>query len=465
MDRKTRQTLFVLFCLLFIIAGGVIVFYASGYAISWNSLSIEKTGAIYLKFSPNGWTSLVNNKPVRSTFHLLGDDGAFMKNLQPKTYSITVQKEGFVQWVKNLRVEPGLVTKADQLILIPNPIVPVARFFPDSVARFWFLGSGEIIQNDAGALRYLYREKVFELKGNSFVGSSKNGSRFITAEASKKRTVYYLYDTGDLTSATNISLIFENLALRETEEKTPNNPNPPLPSQIRLISPHPFDQEKWIIADTKRIAVIDMRKLEVIVIEQSSSTLALATDSGSLYYANANGVYRFDLILKTTRKLFDGFENQDILALSPLKDKDLLIQGSFGSLTLVNESGGTTRLADKTSFFAASADSRKVAFVDSDGTLSVHFLEDSKGFLRNRAGSVLRLDLPEKEKITGIEWYANENYLLVHYPQAVRLIELDEQDQYISYDLPSFDGTLTYNREQNKFYGVRAGIISEYALE
>lgn len=467
MSRKTRRTLFVLFCLLFIIAGAIIVFYASGYTIAWSRFSIEKTGAIYLKFSPDGWTSLINNKPVRNTSHLLGGTGAFIKNLSPKTYSITVEEPGFLKWTKDLRVEPGFVTKADQLILIPDPIVPLQLFFPDSIAHFWFLGSGEIIQNEAGALRYAYKGQVFELKGNTFVSPSKDGSRFITAETSKKRSVYYLYAAGDIKSATNISLIFENLASRAASEKSLRTTGavPLPPSQIRFIVPHPFDQEKWIVADAKRIAIIDMRKLEIITVEQSTSTSALATDSGGLYYADASGVYRFDLILKTTRKLFEGFGKESVLTLDPLKEKALLVQGNSGSLVYINESGNPIRLADKTSVFAASADSRKIAFLDTDGTLNIHFLEDSKGFLRNRAGDVLRISLPEKEKIARIEWYANENYLIVYYPRATRLIELDEQNAFISYDLPSFDGTVIYDRGQNRFFGTRNGSMFEYSLE
>ena len=103
--------------------------------------------------------------------------------------------------------------------------------------------------------------------------------------------------------------------------------------------------------------------------------------------------------------------------------------------------------------------------MDSDGTLNVYYREDSNGFFRGLAGDTLQLKIPKKSTITDIAWYANENYLIVYNPNGARLIELDEQDKFISYDLPSFDGTLIYLREQNKFFGLRDGAIFEYGLE
>jgi hypothetical protein len=468
MDKRNRRIIFISFCALFVIAGSFITLYAAGYTFSLSRFSIEKTGALYLKFSPEGWTGSLNDKPIRDASRLLGADGLFIKNLPPETYSVSIAKPGFLSWHKDLSVEPGLVTKADQLILIPDPVVPASVYFSDSVARFWFLESGgTVIQNKEKALRYVYNEHPVELKGNAFIGASKNGSRFITTDVSKKRTTYYLYDTGNIQSATNISLIFENLAARTLDGGRLSATSSPIlePSQIRSILPHPFDQEKWVIADAKRIAIIDMLKLEVIAIAQSTSTSALATDSGSLYYANATGVYRFDFILKATRRISDGFGPEAVTALEPLKNKMLVMRGVDGSLALLDESGTLQPLAHTATLFAVSGDSKKIAFVDSDGTLNIHYREDSNGFFRSLAGDTLQLKIPKKSTITGIAWYANENYLIVYNPNGARLIELDEQDKLISYDLPSFDGTLMYLREQNKFFGLRDGAIFEYELE
>ena len=468
MDKRNRRIIFISFCILFVIAGSFITLYASGYTFSLSRFSIEKTGALYLKFSPDGWTGSMNGKPIRDASRLLGADGLFIKNLSSETYSVSIEKAGFLPWHKELSVEPGLVTKADQLILIPDPIVPASVYFSDSVARFWFLESGgAVIQNKEKALRYVYNEHSVELKGNAFIGASKNGSRFITTDISKKRTTYYLYDTGNIQSATNISLIFENLAARTLDGGRVQATSSRIlePSQIRSILPHPFDQEKWIIADPTRIAMLDMLKLEIVGIVQSTSTSALATDSGSLYYANAGGIYRFDFILKTTRKISDGFASEPITALEPLKNKMLVMRGADGTLTLLDESGSLQRLAHAASLLAVSDDSRKMAFVDSDGTLNVYYREDSNGFFRGLAGDTLQLKIPKKSTITDIAWYANENYLIVYNPNGARLIELDEQDKFISYDLPSFDGTLIYLREQNKFFGLRDGAIFEYGLE
>jgi len=73
------------------------------------------SGGIYLKSSPTKANILINNKPS-------GKTNKFVRRLVPKIYDVKVEKEEYHPWLKTIAVEPGLVTKLDNIFLVPlNP--------------------------------------------------------------------------------------------------------------------------------------------------------------------------------------------------------------------------------------------------------------------------------------------------------------------------------------------------------
>jgi len=115
MTRKTRRFIFYAFLFVFLIIVPMIVFYASGYSFDWEKKTLVATGGIYLKSLPSRAEIYIDNKPKGSTAKLI-------KHLLPKIYEISVIKDGYYPWKKNLTAEPQLVTKAKNILLVPfNP--------------------------------------------------------------------------------------------------------------------------------------------------------------------------------------------------------------------------------------------------------------------------------------------------------------------------------------------------------
>ena len=115
MTRKTRRIIFYLFLLLFVILVPTIILYALGYAFDFETKKIVPTGGIYLKSYPPKAEIYINENPK-------GKTAKFIKRLIPKTYDIKVVKENYHSWQKQLLIKPGLVTKAEDIFLIPfNP--------------------------------------------------------------------------------------------------------------------------------------------------------------------------------------------------------------------------------------------------------------------------------------------------------------------------------------------------------
>lgn len=115
MTRKKRRIIFYLFLVFFIILVPIIILYARGYAFDWEEKEIVATGGIYLKSYPTKAETYLDNK-------LKGKTNKFLMRLIPKNYTIKIVKENYHIWQKDLIVKPELITKADNILLLPlNP--------------------------------------------------------------------------------------------------------------------------------------------------------------------------------------------------------------------------------------------------------------------------------------------------------------------------------------------------------
>lgn len=114
MIAKIRSILipFVTLCIIFGIAA-VIIAYGRGYRFSLSQKSLKPTGLLTVISEPTGAQILVNSKLKTATNATI--------TLSPDWYTVTVAKEGFQSWEKNIRVQGEVVTKAEALLLPTNP--------------------------------------------------------------------------------------------------------------------------------------------------------------------------------------------------------------------------------------------------------------------------------------------------------------------------------------------------------
>jgi hypothetical protein len=115
MTRGTRRIIFCLFLIAFIILVPSIILYALGYGFDFDKKTFVNTGAIYLKSYPSKAEIYIDDK-------LRGKTNEFIGHLIPKVYEIKIIKEDYHPWQKNLTIKSGLVSKADNIFLVPfNP--------------------------------------------------------------------------------------------------------------------------------------------------------------------------------------------------------------------------------------------------------------------------------------------------------------------------------------------------------
>ena len=113
MTKKTRRIIFYVFLIIFLILTPSIILYALGYSIDFEKKTIVATGGIYLRSTPSGAEIYINYKPKGTT-------NKFVKRLVPKIYDVEIAKENYNHWQKKIVVEPGLVTRINNVLLVPS---------------------------------------------------------------------------------------------------------------------------------------------------------------------------------------------------------------------------------------------------------------------------------------------------------------------------------------------------------
>jgi len=116
MSLAVRRLVFYLLLTLFLIIAPLLLAYTAGYRWSQKQNRIVKTGAMLITSHPEGAAILVNGEITgrRTPFLLM--------KLLPGSYEITLEKENYHRWEKNLLVESGRTTFAHTIPLFLRSI-------------------------------------------------------------------------------------------------------------------------------------------------------------------------------------------------------------------------------------------------------------------------------------------------------------------------------------------------------
>ena len=111
MTKNTRRFTYLSFFLLFFIIAPILVFYGLGYRYNFAKKIIEKNGAVFVKSYPSKATITIDQKidkektPIQIT------------EIKPGLHQITLSKDGYLPWTKNLAVKAGEATFIEDVAL------------------------------------------------------------------------------------------------------------------------------------------------------------------------------------------------------------------------------------------------------------------------------------------------------------------------------------------------------------
>lgn len=198
MTQKTRQILFYVFVLLFLILTPTISFYASGYKLG-SGLNLEKTGILIVDTEPASAAIYINGE-IQQDFvsKLMKADKGYLttpqkiKNLIPGEYNIKMEKDGYWPWEKRLIIKPGESTFAEDVVLFKKNLPTLSEsgnsqngLVLNNQNKFYYLSNEKLanIDGDNVSLRNLQEE----FSGDAELSPHKN--KIISG-----RFIYNLYD-------------------------------------------------------------------------------------------------------------------------------------------------------------------------------------------------------------------------------------------------------------------------------
>lgn len=146
---KRRRLLFLLI-LVFMAFTPLLIFYSLGYRFDFSTITVEKTGGIFLKSKTPRVSVRLDGKFSTETSFFSG--GVLLTDIRPGTHLVRLEKKDYHPWFKTIEVAPMVVTEVRNIILIANP-VPTATSTKEELAAIAAIPSHEekILYLDAKA--------------------------------------------------------------------------------------------------------------------------------------------------------------------------------------------------------------------------------------------------------------------------------------------------------------------------
>ncbi len=124
MKLRTRLLILAACALVFLVAAPAIVFYALGYRLDFTTWKVTETGGIYVRAVPTGTTVAIDNGS-ENTIGLFSPS-VFVQNLVPGAHTVSINKDGYYAYQKNLPVKEKEVTKLENVTLFQQDMGFVA---------------------------------------------------------------------------------------------------------------------------------------------------------------------------------------------------------------------------------------------------------------------------------------------------------------------------------------------------
>ena len=111
MSKIWRRLIYLTFFLIFFISAPLFIFYGLGYRYNFNSQTIEKSGAFFVKSYPRNANIFINGQKIK---YKTPDQ---VVNVKPGKYLVEIKKDGFVDWHEELTINPGQTTFIEDVAL------------------------------------------------------------------------------------------------------------------------------------------------------------------------------------------------------------------------------------------------------------------------------------------------------------------------------------------------------------
>ena len=448
--KKLMRFLLLFGCVLtFVCLAPLTVFYAQGYRLDRENNRFIETGTIFLRSYPKEAQVLIDNEPFDQNKSPFKIDG-----LEPGEYNIQIKKQGYSTWSKTLAVLPTLVTKAENIFLLPHQIKQTQISLEKNMTSVFAPSPNQKLiafADEADVLLLNLNDKNQQVldQTRTFTNLSKEKiEQIIWSEDSKKLLLKGLHN-------------WQVLDIEKSKFFS---------QKISIQKPSWLYSREIIYLNQKNILYklnFESGSKPVKMLDQP--ILAYSLKDNILYYiAKADSrLYSLDIItnkIELVSKTEFNPENPDLYKILVLDKDKIFVLTSDRLLYLIDQEKANV-LSQNITDFDISPDKRKVVFFN-DSQAYVYFLENMLDRdPQKQAGSFNLTAYYNTPILKQVLWHESSEHLIMNLGDKIQFIELDERDRQNSFDFLEGENIREIVVLDKKIYYLDQGVLYEAVLE
>lgn len=448
MTRRQRTYLFFTFFFLFTVSTPLLLLYYAGYRFDFQQRTITQTGALYMKIVPKNASVLVRPSIAEKTDWLFGT--ILIDNLLPKSYSVLVEKEGYVPWEKTLGVKAREVTEAKNILLIPQLLQ--TKSLLEGIEKFWVSPN----------YSFLLLQKSSPQKGRSLsiVDRQKNTENVIWKNLTGTiASVSWRKDSDAILIQIKGSAGFSYLLYKAGED-------------VKELKFFGKDVDRVEFASSAGSAILlekpSSKGNSLLLGDYGTQTLSTPFASpvvnfsmlgDTLFWIDAKGVLWEKEILSSSlpSPLTTPASLKAPFALYPTEKGIFLLQGT--SLMLLNKALQRFEpIQEHVQEFSLSPDGKKIA-LQKGNEISLFFLEEDADQPKHTKGETVSV-ATFNDPVSNLAWITS-HYLLFSTGNKLNVTEIDTRDKVNVTELGiSFSSPFFWDDKEKTLLLLNAGVLS-----
>jgi hypothetical protein len=298
MSNHARKAVFWALFAVFIAAGVPLVLLSAGYRFRFDTLSLTRSGGLYVRSIPSDAEIHIDGKPTPNDSGIL-NSGTFVTGLTPGKYSLEVSKKGYHPFKATAEIIPLQADSFEKLTLVPEAY---SQYLSGDIADFYIKGGETVTKDTAGKLRYGGQI----ITGEKFEFFTADRKSAVTSVLRDGERVYFLISLGNPRVSTNINEIFWNLKSIKLD----------LPGEVPVMAmaPHPYDSDRVILSTKAALYIVDLKSLNIT--RNGEGVDRIIQENSSVFLVRNESLVGFNVTLKTSSPII-GLEGHSILSISP----------------------------------------------------------------------------------------------------------------------------------------------------
>lgn len=281
MSNYARKAVFLTLLALFFATGIPLVFFSAGYRLRLETLSITRSGGLYVKSVPQDAEIRINGKPIPNDSGIL-NSGTFVTGLTPGKYNLEVSKEGYHPFTATAEISPLQADSFEKLTLAPKTY---SSYLTGDIDDFYIKGGKAIIKDEADKLRY--NGQI--IAGEKFEFFTADRKSIVTSSLKNGTQLYFLVSLSNLKALTNINEVFWSLKSSKLD----------LPGQVPIITmaPHPYDSDKVILSTKAAFYTVDLKSLDITMDGEKAEKII--QENSSIFTVKDDALFGYNATIKT----------------------------------------------------------------------------------------------------------------------------------------------------------------------